>query len=280
MITFPHLGYLGRLGNQMFQYAALVGISKKHGIDFSIGKTNLELYKCFNIPNKIKSYYNPDFVGAHNLGNEVTIKDNYTILILNNKDQWDNLLNTNFDNKFFNTNHDNKSIFGFFQNYNYFKNVENDLRKIFTFKSNYSKICKSYFNEIFSESKTIALHIRRTDYLESSVLNTLSLEYYENSLSQFDCSIPVLVFSDDIEWCESQNIFNSNRFIMMKSNNTYIDLCLMSLCNYHIVANSSYSWWGSWLAKSEKTICPKNWFSSDYLHLDSKELRLPHWISL
>jgi hypothetical protein len=278
MITFPHLGYLGRLGNQMFQYAALVGISKKHGIDFSVCKLNLEIYKCFNVGTQIISYYNPDFIGTYGLGNEVAF-DSVT-LFLDGDDQWNKLLDTNFDEYFFNTNHDKKSIFGFFQNYKYFENVEEELRKRFTFKSEYSRICKSYFNQIFSETKTIALHIRRTDYLESSVLNTLSLEYYQNALTQFDSSIPVLIFSDDVNWCKSQSIFSDERFIIMKSNNTYIDLCLMSLCDYHIIANSSYSWWGSWLAKSKKTICPKDWFSPNYSHLDSDGLRLPYWIAL
>jgi hypothetical protein len=278
MITFPHIGYLGRLGNQMFQYSALLSVAKKHGLDFSICKSNLELYKCFDIPTQIISYYNPDFIGTHNLGNDIVA--GYETLFLTNNEQWDRLLNTDFDSDFFNTDHNNKSIFGFFQNYKYFENVENELRKRFTFKSHYSRICKSYFNQIFFETKTIALHIRRTDYLKSSVLNCLSLDYYENALSEFDSSIPVLVFSDDTNWCESQSIFSDERFIIMKSNDTYIDLCLMSLCDYHIIANSSYSWWGSWLAKSKKTICPKNWFSSSFSHLDSDGLRLPNWISI
>ena len=278
MITFPHIGYIGRLGNQMFQYAALFSIAKEHNINFSICKSDLELYKCFNIPTQISSYYNSDFVGTHDLDNNIII-DPETIFVTNDE-QFNKVLDTNFDFNFFNTNHDQKSIFGFFQNYKYFDDVENELRKIFTFKINYSRICKSYFNQIFFETETLALHIRRTDYLTSSVLNNLSLEYYENSLSQFNSSIPVLVFSDDIDWCKKQNIFNEERFLMMQSNNTYIDLCLMSLCDYHIIANSSYSWWGSWLAKSKKTICPKTWFSANYSHLNSDGLRLPYWIAI
>jgi hypothetical protein len=57
-------------------------------------------------------------------------------------------------------------------------------------------------------------------------------------------------------------------------------LCLMSKCDYHIIANSSFSWWGSWLAQSKKTICPRQWFSLDYNFLDSDGLRLPNWISI
>jgi hypothetical protein len=278
MITFPHLGYIGRLGNQMFQYSALVAIAKKHGLDFSLCNSNLDLYKCFNIPTEINTYYNPDFVATHQLKTSL-IKDYRTIFCETDED-FNRVLNTGFDSNFFNTNHNHKSIFGFFQNYNYFENIESDLRKIFTFKPEYNKIARTYYKEIFSDTETISLHIRRTDYLDSSVLNNLTLGYYENALKRFDSSLPVLVFSDDTDWCESQSIFSDERFRIIKSNNTYIDLCLMSLCDYHIIANSSFSWWGSWLARSKKTICPQNWFSPNFSHLDSDGLRLPYWIAL
>ena len=52
-------------------------------------------------------------------------------------------------------------------------------------------------------------------------------------------------------------MFEDDRFMIAEGNSTDCDLCLMSLCKYHIIANSSYSWWGAWLAKSKKVIAPK-----------------------
>jgi len=277
MITFPHMGFIGRLGNQMFQYSALVAISKKHNLDYSLCKFKLEIYKCFNIPTKISSYYNPKFSSPNNF----YVDGNFSAqLNVNTEEDYRKLLTTKFDVDFFNTNHNNKSIVGFFQNYNYFKNAENQLRTHFTFKKQYLDISNYYFKEIFFDQKVISLHIRRTDYLESSVLNNLDFDYYKNALNKFDNSIPVLVFSDDIEWCEKQDLFKSERYVIIRTNNAYVDLCLMSMCDYHIIANSSFSWWGSWLAKSKKTICPQKWFSESYKELNSEGLRLPNWISV
>lgn len=278
MITFPHIGFLGRLGNQMFQYSTLFSLSKKYNLEFSISKSDCELYKCFNLNAKISSYYNPLFSLPNGL-DPTMVNSGHTIL-LENQEQINKIFDTNFDVNFYNTNHNNKSIVGFFQNYRYFIDYESSLRNHFIFKSNYEDISNSYLHRNFQDSKIISLHIRRTDYIDSSILNNLDINYYEKSLSNFDKSIPVLVFSDDPVWCEEQHLFNSDRFTIIKTNNTYIDLCLMSKCDYHIIANSTFSWWGSWLAKSKKTICPKQWFTPHYNFLDSDGLRLPHWISI
>lgn len=278
MITFPHIGFIGRLGNQMFQYAALYSMSKKFNLDFALCKNNLELYKCFNISAKVFSHYYSEFVLPNGVPSDI-VSSGHNI-VLQTEEQNGRFLNTAFDSNFYNTNHDNKSILGFFQNYKYFIDFEKDIRKQFVFKERYKNIAKFYLEQTFQNKKIIALHIRRTDYLNSHFLNNLTLDYYNDALSHFDLSIPTLVFSDDPDWCEGQDCFSGDRFHIMRSGNTYLDLCLMSMCNYHIIANSTYSWWGSWLAKSEKTICPKKWFQPYASFVDSNGLRLPHWISI
>jgi len=108
----------------------------------------------------------------------------------------------------------------------------------------------------------ISLHIRRGDYIHNPNHPTQPMSYYEEALSKLP-EVPVVVFSDDSEWCNQQKLFESDRFMIAEGNTTDCDLCLMSLCKYHIIANSSFSWWGAWLAKSEKVIAPKNWFGAD-----------------
>ena len=91
---------------------------------------------------------------------------------------------------------------------------------------------------MISFDNVISLHIRRTDYLTNSNHPVQTLKH-ESALKYFDDSIPVLIFSDDTSWCKEQEIFSDDRFMISESNDCYVDLCLMSLCNNHIIANSS-----------------------------------------
>ena len=239
---------MGRLGNQMFQYAALKGIAKHREYQYSI-PTNTSLQECFKIPTTI-SNQNTNFLNVDNF---------------------------EFDSNLFNTCPDNVDLVGYFQSEKYFNHIEKEIRQDFTFYDRISSICSHYRKNIFPSKEVISLHVRRTDYLTDSNFYSLSLDYYYQSLDLLP-DLPVLILTDDYDWCKTK--FTSNKFKISKSNNAYIDLCLMSLCDYHIIANSSFSWWGSWLAKSKKTVAPKQWFSpngklKDY---NTKDLYLPDWI--
>ena len=80
------------------------------------------------------------------------------------------------------------------------------------------------------------------------------------ALSKFDSDLPVLIFSDDTEWCKEQELFKPDRFMVSESNWNLVDMCLMTMCSHHIIANSSFSWWGAWLSGSENVIAPSRWF--------------------
>ena len=90
-------------------------------------------------------------------------------------------------------------------------------------------------------------------------------------------NIPVVVFSDDPSWCHGNEFFVDDKFIISENNDADFDMCLMSKCKYHIIANSSFSWWGAWLADSEKVIAPKNWFAGDCKHKDTKDMAFGEW---
>lgn len=249
MISFNNLGNMGRLGNQMFQYAALLGISYNRNFDYCIPDSKISLYECFKIP---KRFSNTNFQSISSKSYE-------------------------FDDTLFQTCPDNVDLYGYFQSEKYFIHIENIIRQHFTFNDIIRKMCLNYKNNLFYDSEIISLHIRRTDYLTDPNFDVLPLDYYYDALKKLP-SLPVIIISDDPEWC-SEN-FKDSKFTISKSKNQFIDMCLMSLCDYHIIANSSFSWWGSWLSKSKQTIAPKTWFFGEFSTWNTKDLYLNNWILL
>ena len=271
MIGFNHLGKLGRLGNQMFQYAALRGISNNRGYNFCFpyykdavndGIGNMlrtELFDCFEM-------------GTVSQLNIQSIDSSRPIVLENGH---------NFNEELFNNCPDWVSLHGFFQTEKYFKKIEDSIRQDFIFKSEILNPCKEMLNSLL-QNRVISLHVRRSDYLTNSENHTnLSLEYYEKALTNFDVDIPVVVFSDDPSWCHQQSLFSGDRFLISENTSGYVDLCLMSLCTDFIIANSSFSWWGAWLSKNkDKKVYapnPKIWFGPNNSHLNANDILPEKW---
>ena len=117
-----------------------------------------------------------------------------------------------------------------------------------------------------------------------------------NKLKRFDEDTPCFVFSDDLDWCKSQDLFKSDKFLFNDNIERYdyqsmdgsgsmqytllphVDLCLMSLCSGAIIVNSSFSWWGAWLQNNRgKVIASKPWFGPSASHLDTSNVVPDHW---
>jgi hypothetical protein len=281
MIGYNKLGSNGRLGNQMFQYAALRGIAAKRGYDWCIPpdtydhKDNYGLFETFEMTN-VKEF-NIGFVSGD------CIQEN----------------NHCFIPEFFDECPDNVSLDGYFQTEKYFTHIEKEIHEDFTFKKNYLIPCQEYINSL--SSPPIFLHIRQSDNIGREQYHPiLSIEFFENSLKQFAEDTLCFVFTDDIEWCKSQEFFKQERFLFNEKNERYsyqnidgtgklqntllpqIDLCLMSLCSGGIIANSSFSWWGAWLQNNRGKVIapdPNIWFGSAMTHLDTSDIVPKRWMN-
>lgn len=253
------LGFIGRLGNQMYQYAALRSLAKKFNYeyclppkDFKLGDEDLDLFDCFVLNNEERKF-----------------TDFYKLEIET----------PGFDEKIFNKCPDRVDLRGYFQDVRYFEDNSEDIKKAFTFYNHHFETAKQYFYSGFSTRDIISLHIRRSDYLNNSFHPVQTTEYYANALKCFDENLKVLIFTDDIDWARQQDLFKSERFFFSVNNDNAVDLCMQTLCNYHIIANSSFSWWGAWLANSKKVVKPKLWFAPP-LENDENFLNVKEWITL
>lgn len=261
MIGFNALGQLGRLGNQMFQYAALCGIAANRGYNICIPQsqnknewTDHQLNSAFKMT--LLNQLNYQYI---DIDRSTIVESGFS-----------------FDEKLFNECPDWVNIQGFFQSEKYFKHIRDQLLIDFEFHDNIFEPAKQV---VSNWNKPIALHVRRTDYVTNPNHTTLDLNYYKKSLDYFDDDCEIIIFSDDPEWCMKQKLFESDRFLVSETKDNYLDLCLMTLCSGHIIANSSFSWWGAWLSNNQKVIAPSGWFKgSNNEHLDTKDLIPENWM--
>ena len=274
MIGFNALGYLGRFGNQMFQFASLKGISRNRGFEYCIPPSQEKTQQSDS-----KTYYENISNGksGHQLFNAFKLKNttqlNIQYIDKNRPTVQEN--SSSFDENLFNNCSDWINLAGFFQTEKYFKHIRQELLGDFEFKDEILIPCKEMIETV---NDPIALHIRRTDYLINPNHKTLDLQYYKKAINQFESDRTIVIFSDDTDWCNEQAMFSGDRFIISENNSNYVDMCLMSLCTGHIIANSSFSWWGAWLSNSEKVIAPSGWYDgSENQHLDTKDLYCSNW---
>lgn len=160
------------------------------------------------------------------------------------------------------TKYQNYYIEGYFFDRSFNESIESILRKEFILKE---KMCiPENIDRILKTRNTVALHIRRGDFLKVGRNFSENNYYYKaiKYLQERSKDIFLMIFSDDMEWVIENKKFEVDHLFV--SNGTFSDseeLILMSMCSNNIIANSTYSYWGAWLNESEKkiVIAPKGW---------------------
>jgi hypothetical protein len=159
-------------------------------------------------------------------------------------------------------------IVGFWQNERYFSHIEHVIRDKFRFDPPLTGK-NTQLASLASDGIPVSLHVRRGDYVGNSAFHGLlgrsfylrAMKYIEQQLT----NPTYFVFSDDLDWVRSNiPIDKEHHFISHnQGEDSFYDLWLMSLCEHHIIANSSFSWWGSWLNPSpdKMVLAPKKWFT-------------------
>lgn len=152
--------------------------------------------------------------------------------------------------------------------YQDWKTHENEIISFFRFKTNIVNAANKRLIELQaslapapkgSPKATVAVHFRRTDYLMVSSLN-LTEKYYREALSHFPPERFVFfVFSDDIESCRNMPLFSDRDVVYIDTCSAGEGMCLMSLCDHAIIANSSFSFWGAMLNRNpdKQVVCPR-----------------------
>lgn len=290
MITFTKLGQLGRLGNVLWQYAALRGIGLKlnrpifipNTLDYSHHGQNC-LLECFQIQRNYLSYKHQ-------------IQYTYTNI---DKAQW-------FDDSVFSI-PDDTDLLGYFQNLKYFEGYEDIIKKELQPNELFLYTARNYLVDLKKQinyKPIVSLHIRRGDLIQHAEkekfdINKLYIEYFNVSMSYIkktvDKNAHFLIFTGgnrgenlnvDMQWCK--NNFKGNNIHYCCNQPTMIDFAIMSLCDHHISCHAtSFGWWASYIYnnKNQIVIAPKiyhyQWLIDGMpSYYDVKEFYPQNWILL
>ena len=168
-----------------------------------------------------------------------------------------------------------KSVwYGRFQSERFFKTHEEEVRKSFTFHLSLASEKTREIAEVIERKDSVSFHVRRGDYLSpanaSTFGNICTLAYYQKSIQIISETVgkPVFfVFSDDIPWVKENLKFPGEVYYIdwNSGNNSWEDMCLMSICKHNIVANSTFSWWGAWLNRNpqKQVLCPPKYTNTE-----------------
>ncbi len=284
----------GGLGNQLFQYAAGRALALRHGtglmLDLSALGTNvpgvtsrkLELSNFKLSQSLVKSVQSglPSWIHRFPAWSRWI-------------SPWRVYLEKHLGfNPQFSALPDNSFLIGYWQSFRYLSDVAEHLINDLTPIAPLSPTSMDLARQIDS-SASVAIHVRRGDYVSlaaaASFHGTLSEAYYFNAMREMSHAIEgarYFVFSDDPQWCRAHLVLDETAVLVTHNvgADSWQDLMLMSRCRHHIIANSSFSWWGAWLADqrcpknaSRMVIAPARWFAGDP-GLNLSDRFPPHWL--
>jgi len=289
---------IGGLGNQMFQYALYNSLTQsgyntfadisefgKEGLAFHNG---FEIKGIFNLPlnlatdkqiRKVKNIPSVHYF-IRRTGNLLMKKP---LPHIRENDHIKQILKSNKKKL------GEKSYYldGYWQSEDFFTENEEIIRRCFTFPPFSDDRNKNLIDDM-EKRNTVSIHVRGGDYINTPSLYkkygcVCSDDYYRNAISLIREKVEspfFYIFSNDFDWVEKKLDIEDSEKLYIDWNSgdkSYNDMHLMSLCRHHIIANSSFSWWGAWLSKNIGiTIAPSKWLGDG----DKEEIYCNNWIRI
>ena len=127
-----------------------------------------------------------------------------------------------------------------------------------------------------------ALNVRRGDYLTQPTRHpVITLDYINEAYRNLPQHDILLIMSDDINWCKENIKLPNSVFVDPSKYWDHEGIWLLSLCDHFIISNSTFSWWGAWLSKTNNkiVISPDTWFGPDVAE-DPKDIWCDNWIKI
>jgi hypothetical protein len=272
----------GRLGNQMFQYAAASGLAMRLDTQVALDPRNAlnrgegVLTDVFDLPVAEAAALPPTrhlaplrYQMWRLTGQRPVFRREKGLGFNQGINSWG----------------EDSYLHGYWQSEQYFAHIAVDIRRAFRFPD-FSTRQNAEMAGRIGQGVSVSLHVRRGDYLTLGAHVLCDQGYYEAALRAVldgvEGAPTVYVFSDDPTWAKENLPLPCNK-VVVDFNGTgadYEDMRLMSLCQHNIIANSSFSWWAAWLnAHSAKRVAgPANWFGDP--KLSNPDILPDEWLKI
>ena len=269
----------GGLGNQMFQFAAGYALARRYGCGLKLDLSHL--------PGNP-----PRTFGLDAFGIEGPLAKKSEIAPFAARGRWRRKLATalgrpgrflpeglypephfHFDDSF----HDHPPpvlLDGYWQSERYFSDCADEIRGVLDFAKFEPARTRGIRERIAAEAEAVSVHIRLADYTDGKAASKMSgsakPDYYRRAVALLDRALDrpsYFIFSDEPERAAGLMGFVDRKVsVAGDPDRPAEDLELMSMCRHHIIANSSFSWWGAWLNPDPDkiVIAPRLWFSRSY----------------
>jgi hypothetical protein len=298
------LSLIGGLGNQMFQYAAGKALAERHGVPLALDISGFRNYALrpflldrLQVPEAICPVQAEPAKGAEE--NFVRAKWKARIDRLLVKVGLPKLMSSPHEYREPHFHYDpafealgpRTALFGYFQSERYFGSIAENLRDWFSPREPLGSAAAAALKRIETSRLPVSVHVRRGDYLKSGtheVHGILGEPYYREALAHLEAAdgegTELFVFSDDAAAAEQVlNFVPKSRLVHVHGDpeRPWEDMALMARCRHHVIANSSFSWWGAWLNRSPDKIvvAPRAWFTpAELKKLSTADLYPPGWM--
>lgn len=223
--------YMGRMGNQMFQIASLIGLAHRYDV-IPIIPASSQLNQHFDLPNRFNSK-------ESKITNVVNCIAGNSAMFYNCSKAFSSQANI--------------TVHGYLQSWKYFANASDIVRKVFKFKSKHLTNAKAFLASISTAGhQRVCIHVRRGDILSKRMVDkghvAADLDYIGKAQDIFIRKykkVQFIVVSDDKPWCRK----NIKNVTISSLNDPGDEMALMVLSDHVIMTVGTYGWWGAWLSR-------------------------------
>src|SRR6266536_4174701 len=285
---------LGGLGNQMFQYAAARRLALAHNVplkldlswfahsaDRAYALQALNIQEAFATPEELGEIRGPATGGiprvVFRLRRRFKIGYDWTWIHERTLSPYDpRVLHARA----------RTYLDGYWQSERYFSDVADTIRREFTIRDQLDATARAIVDRM-ATAESVSVHVRRGDYVSlpraSRARSVCTPSYYERCVASIAERLGhphLFLFSDDPDWVAANLRFEHPTTLVstVPARRGHEDLRLMTACRHHLIANSSFSWWGAWLNPhpEQVVLAPRRWMHDPRVH--DRDVLPPPWI--